>query len=109
MALVRAGIALKQDNDISVSIEISENGTQSESTAKSSGHELLAVGSTLSNSSKQPVFIQIATKGIAKPEYLQSTISFRQAIRSYRHENGDKLIVSVDYNLRGKNKQCTDC
>ncbi|CCN81694.1 putative Large extracellular alpha-helical protein [Vibrio nigripulchritudo SFn27] len=113
MALVRAGIALKQDNGTSVSIEISENGTQRESTAKSSGHELLAVGSTLSNPSNQPVFIQIATKGLAKPEYLQSTIQFRQAIRSYRYENGDKykgeplkvgdkLIVSVDYNLREK-------
>ncbi|PKF77771.1 hypothetical protein CW749_19735 [Vibrio sp. vnigr-6D03] len=113
IALVRAGIALKNDTNETVELLIRENDVDRKVSSQGSGQELLAVGSSVSLAGDQSVFLQLTTKGLANSSYLNSTIDFNKALRSYRLEDGsiykgqplkvgDKLIVSVDYNLKEK-------
>ncbi|MBD1558455.1 hypothetical protein HC752_16085 [Vibrio sp. S9_S30] len=123
MALVRAGLALKDDSNETIELIIHEKGISENAanekrvernvSSQGAGHERLSVRSSVSLVGDQSVFLQLVTKGLAHPSYLNSTIDFNQALRSYRLEDGsiykgqplkvgDKLIVSVDYNLKEK-------
>ncbi|MUK94624.1 hypothetical protein GNP80_19600 [Aliivibrio fischeri] len=110
IALIRAGIALRQHAQGVVQLNIKENNQVTRIREQGMNQVELNTGTIISNSGDNSVFLQVATSGLIKAENTTSTLAYEEAKRTYRFENGkpyrgeplnvgDKLIVSVHYEL----------
>lgn len=111
IALVQAGIQLKQLNQSPLAIELTEQSQTKHINREGQG--LYTANTRLTNTSDEPVYLQVSTTGMSKPGYLKSTLPHSVAARIFRFTNGklydgrplkvgEKLIVSLRFQLKQK-------
>ncbi|CAK3961483.1 alpha-2-macroglobulin [Vibrio crassostreae] len=110
IALIRAGIALRQHALDLVELSINDHDQVTQIREQGMNQKQLKAGTIITNMGDLPVFLQVATSGLIKEDAVASTLAYEKASRTYRFENGkpyrgeplkigDKLIVSVHYKL----------